>query len=322
MLMRRKEELPTLAGVLFAVCAWPSLSASQQNAWVPFTAKKVTRLYLLSSSGEKFVEERTALVARNSNGSVYTGDAPDTPSIRVLRGTLIDGRTGDRYEIDYEHQCVALHRSFPRAPLQPPTGEEYQHVPPECSLGTRMISGVECIGIKERTGRGDEQTREIWVAPSLNYEAVETVLNVKETRIKIVLEDIRPGTRPDPELFRVPAGFQKVYIGPLSQTAVEELLRAPSMEPLLRVDPKYPPAALRQRIQGTVRLEARIGKDGHVERLRLVSGHPLLVHAATEAARQWVFRPALLHGKPARVVTEIDVQFQLDSDGSPLHGVA
>jgi protein TonB len=100
--------------------------------------------------------------------------------------------------------------------------------------------------------------------------------------------------------------------------AAEEVLRAPSMEPLQKVDPAYPSAALRYRIQGTVRLEALVGKDGHIERLRLLSGHPLLVRAAKEAALRWVYRPTLLRGKPVRAVTVIEVQFQLDSHGNPL----
>jgi TonB family protein len=102
-----------------------------------------------------------------------------------------------------------------------------------------------------------------------------------------------------------------------SRVAGEEVLRARSMEPLYKVDPKYPPAALRRRIEGTVRFEALIGKDGYVERLRLLSGHPLLVRAAREAAQQWVYRPTLLRGNPARVITEIEVEFQLDSYGNP-----
>jgi protein TonB len=100
--------------------------------------------------------------------------------------------------------------------------------------------------------------------------------------------------------------------------AAEEVLRAPSMEPLQKIDPKYPSAALRYHIQGTVRLEALVGKDGHIERLRLVSGHPLLVRAAKEAALRWVYRPTLLRGKPVRVITVIEIQFQLDSHGNPL----
>jgi TonB family protein len=106
-----------------------------------------------------------------------------------------------------------------------------------------------------------------------------------------------------------------------SQAAEEEVLRAPPMPEwklLYKVDPEYPPAALRHRIQGAVRFEAVIGKDGHIERLRLISGHPLLVRAAREAAQQWIYRPTLLQGKPGRVVTEIEVQFQLDPHGNPL----
>jgi hypothetical protein len=68
-----------------------------------------------------------------------------------------DGRTGDSYDIDYANKTVTLHRRDSPAPLRPPTGEEYKHVAPERSLGTRMISGVECIGIKERTSSGDER---------------------------------------------------------------------------------------------------------------------------------------------------------------------
>lgn len=109
-----------------------------------------------------------------------------------------------------------------------------------------------------------------------------------------------------------------LVLAAVSQAVEEEVLRAPSMEPLYRVDPKYPPAAIHSRIQGTVRLEAIIGKDGHIEHLRLVSGHPLLVRAAIEAARKWVYRPTRLRGKPVRVVTEIDVEFQLDLNGNPL----
>ena len=44
--------------------------------------------------------------------------------------------------------------------------------------------------------------------------------------------------------------------------------------------PVYPPLAKQARIQGTVRFTAVIGKDGTIQNLQLVSGHPLLVPAA------------------------------------------
>lgn len=75
--------------------------------------------------------------------------------------------------------------------------------------------------------------------------------------------------------------------------------------------PQYPPLARQARIQGVVRFNAVIGKDGSIANLTLVSGHPLLVPSATEAVRQWRYQPTLLNGEPVEVVTQIDVNFTL-----------
>ena len=75
--------------------------------------------------------------------------------------------------------------------------------------------------------------------------------------------------------------------------------------------PLYPPLAKQARISGTVRLAAQISADGHIEDLRVVSGHPMLIQAAIEAVRQWVYRPTLLNGEPVEVLTEIQVNFIL-----------
>jgi TonB family protein len=78
-----------------------------------------------------------------------------------------------------------------------------------------------------------------------------------------------------------------------------------------RVTPVYPPLAKASHIQGTVRFTALIAKDGTVQNLQLISGHPLLVQAATEAVKRWVYRPTLLNGEPTEVITQIDVNFTL-----------
>ena len=75
--------------------------------------------------------------------------------------------------------------------------------------------------------------------------------------------------------------------------------------------PAYPPLAKQARIQGVVRFNAVIGRDGRIANLTLASGHPLLVPAATEAVRRWVYQPTLLNGEPVEVVTQIDVNFTL-----------
>ena len=78
-----------------------------------------------------------------------------------------------------------------------------------------------------------------------------------------------------------------------------------------RVQPIYPPLARQTRISGTVKLHAIIGKDGAVQQLQVVSGHPLLVQAALDAVKQWRYQPTLLNGEPVEVDTEIDVIFSL-----------
>ena len=77
------------------------------------------------------------------------------------------------------------------------------------------------------------------------------------------------------------------------------------------VQPEYPLLARDARIGGTVRLKAIISRDGKVEDLSLVSGQPLLVAAAMDAVKQWVYKPTYLNGVPVEVVTEVDVHFQL-----------
>ncbi len=78
-----------------------------------------------------------------------------------------------------------------------------------------------------------------------------------------------------------------------------------------KVLPVYPPLARSARIQGTVEFTAIISKEGTIENLQLVRGHPLLVQAAKDAVLQWRYRPTLLNGQPVEVVTDIVVNFML-----------
>jgi len=78
-----------------------------------------------------------------------------------------------------------------------------------------------------------------------------------------------------------------------------------------KVTPPYPALAKQARIQGVVRFTAIIGKDGTIQNLQLVSGHPLLVPSATEAVKQWLYKPTLLNNEPVEVITQIEVNFTL-----------
>src|SRR6266567_2791125 len=78
-----------------------------------------------------------------------------------------------------------------------------------------------------------------------------------------------------------------------------------------KVPPTYPPLARQARIQGVVILQAQISKDGSIQNLQLISGHPMLAPAAIEAVKQWKYKPYLLNGEPVEVDTQVQVNFTL-----------
>jgi protein TonB len=80
---------------------------------------------------------------------------------------------------------------------------------------------------------------------------------------------------------------------------------------LRKIQPAYPPLARQARIQGSVLLQAEISKDGSIQNLRLISGHPMLAPAAIEAVKQWKYKPYILNGEPVEVETQITVNFTL-----------
>jgi periplasmic protein TonB len=81
-----------------------------------------------------------------------------------------------------------------------------------------------------------------------------------------------------------------------------------------QVKPEYPSLARAARIQGQVALSAVIGKDGRIQNLQVISGHPMLVPAAVQAVQKWLYRPYLLNAEPVEVETQILVTFSLSAE--------
>lgn len=105
-----------------------------------------------------------------------------------------------------------------------------------------------------------------------------------------------PAPQPQPK----PASHAPIRVGSISEA---NLIR--------KVQPAYPPLAKSARLQGIVEFTATISKEGNIEHLQLVRGHPLLVKAAQDAVLQWKYRPTLLNGQPVEVITDIIVNFTL-----------
>ena len=124
----------------------------------------------------------------------------------------------------------------------------------------------------------------------------------------------------------IPGGQLGGVIGGIIGSASNVVPRAPKLEPTMRVrvsqgvssgrlinkvEPVYPQLARTARVQGQVVLTAMISKDGTIQDLRVLSGHPLLVQAALDAVRQWRYKPYLLNGEPVEVETTVTVNFTL-----------
>ena len=78
-----------------------------------------------------------------------------------------------------------------------------------------------------------------------------------------------------------------------------------------KVIPEYPPLAKTARVSGVVHLLGVIAKDGTIQNLQVIGGHPLLARAALEAVRHWIYEPTLLNGQPVEVIAPIDVNFTM-----------
>jgi protein TonB len=80
---------------------------------------------------------------------------------------------------------------------------------------------------------------------------------------------------------------------------------------IYRVQPLYPQLARQARVQGIVVLRAVISRDGKIENVQVISGHPLLVKSAIDAVLQWRYRPYYLNNEPVEVETQVTVNFTL-----------
>ena len=110
---------------------------------------------------------------------------------------------------------------------------------------------------------------------------------------------IAPPAQPRPAETKTSPGPVRVSVG----VQMAKLVR--------QVIPVYPTMAKAMRISGAVHLTGVIGKDGRLEHLQLINGHPMLAQAAIDAVRQWIYKPTLLNGEPVEVIAPIDVLFTL-----------
>jgi len=81
--------------------------------------------------------------------------------------------------------------------------------------------------------------------------------------------------------------------------------------PLRKVDPKYPPALVSEKVEGEVVLYAVIRKDGSVDSIQLIHGiDAQLDNNAMQALSKWKFRPAEHQGVPVELEAIVHIPFR------------
>jgi TonB family protein len=122
----------------------------------------------------------------------------------------------------------------------------------------------------------------------------------------------RPGTKGGKPV-SVPATFDFIHgiTGEVGTTRLRVGGQVQHANLVRMVPPAYPREAKASGVQGIVKLQVRIDRDGHVTEAMVISGDSLLAAAAIEAVKQWLYRPTLLNGDPVEVETEVDVNFTL-----------
>jgi periplasmic protein TonB len=80
------------------------------------------------------------------------------------------------------------------------------------------------------------------------------------------------------------------------------------------VSPDYPLLARQMKVQGAVRLQALISREGTIQELQILSGPSILATAAREAVKQWHFKPYMQNGQPVETQANITVNFTISTN--------
>jgi protein TonB len=114
-----------------------------------------------------------------------------------------------------------------------------------------------------------------------------------------------PVVRPPEVVNRPPVATATAQVKPPRITSIR------MATPIYKVEPIYPHLAKVAGVSGVVELLGVLGTDGRIHELKVLRGHPLLVGAALDAVRQWIFEPTLLNGQAVEVAAPITVNFIL-----------
>jgi TonB-like protein len=101
------------------------------------------------------------------------------------------------------------------------------------------------------------------------------------------------------------------------QASPDALAGAAVPHVVTQTEPVYPPIAKAAHVSGEVQLNVQIGRDGHVIGVKPISGPPMLIGAAEDCVKQWVYEPILIDGTPGQGSTIVTIKFGLPAPVNP-----
>jgi periplasmic protein TonB len=162
----------------------------------------------------------------------------------------------------------------------------------------------------------DAATTSRTVLPPLEVEVVagdsHRVIRPGSSSVRV---DLQPGSPPRPTS-EAPTTRDVDSAANVTSNAAEHVQMSPDASALVTipVKPNYPLLARQMKVQGSVILQALIGKDGIIQNLRVVSGPYILASAAQDAVRQWHFKPHLQGSEAVETQAKITVNFTISTN--------
>lgn len=177
---------------------------------------------------------------------------------------------------------------------------------------SKVLAAATKSETTEREDPGVSITAKRTVLPPLEVEVVAGDAHhsaaPKDDSIQVRLENGSPPSAPAESENRPAASVE-------TPAAEHVAMSADTPQVVSRsVRPGYPLLARQMKVEGSVILQALIGRDGKIQNLSVLSGPPILAHAAEEAVRQWHFKPHYLEGEAVETQANITVNFTISTN--------
>jgi TonB family protein len=230
-------------------------------------------------------------VTPTQSQAVITG--PVSPAQKKSHGTKSQSKSSQSKPVQSKSTIAANARSADPSPSSAPDTNTPADAPPGMVTTTRTV------------------------LPPLEIEVVAgDVHRTVHPGSNTVHVDLQPNSPAQPASEAPAAGGTADTTASVVRTAAERVqVSGDTAEIVSRpVQPGYPLLARQMKVQGSVILQALIGRDGLIQDLRVLSGPPILASAAQEAVRQWHFKPHYLGADAVETQARITVNFTISTN--------